>query len=133
MALSLGGTLKVSLINGFQPLAGNSFDILDWGTLSGTFSAIQLPTITTGIWNTTQLYTSGVLSITAGLLGDYNHNGVVDAADYTLWRASLESTTNLAADGSGMIDSGDYDVWKANFGRTLATVGLTGDYNHNGR
>ena len=34
-ALSLGGTLAVSLINGFTPAAGNSFDILDWGSLVG--------------------------------------------------------------------------------------------------
>ncbi len=33
--LSLGGTLAVSLIDGFTPAAGNSFDILDWGSLSG--------------------------------------------------------------------------------------------------
>ncbi len=40
--LSLGGTLDVSLINGFNPQPGNSFDILDFnpGSLSGTFSAI---------------------------------------------------------------------------------------------
>jgi hypothetical protein len=52
------------------------------------------------------------------LAGDYNNNGIVDAADYTLWRDSLGSTTNLAADGNqnGVIDSGDYDVWTANYG-----------------
>jgi hypothetical protein len=54
------------------------------------------------------------------LTGDYNHNGIVDAADYTVWRNTLGSTSNLAADGnrSSAIDSGDYTVWKTNFGRT---------------
>jgi hypothetical protein len=132
--MSLGRTLKVSLLSGFQPLTGSSFDILDWGTLSGTYSAIQLPALMTGIWNTSQLYSSGVLSIVAGLPGDYSQNGIVDAADYIVWRDALGSTAILAADGSGngKIDAGDYDVWKADFGRTLATTGLTADYNHNG-
>jgi formylglycine-generating enzyme len=50
--------------------------------------------------------------------GDFNGDGVVDAADYTLWRDTLGSTTNLTADGNnnGVVDAGDYDVWKANFG-----------------
>jgi hypothetical protein len=50
--------------------------------------------------------------------GDYNHNGIVDAADYTVWRDTLGSISNLAADGNvnGVIDAGDYDVWKSNFG-----------------
>ncbi|MGL4514261.1 MAG: dockerin type I repeat-containing protein [Lacipirellulaceae bacterium] len=50
--------------------------------------------------------------------GDYNRDGRVNAADYTVWRDSLGSTSNLAADGngSGSIDSGDYTVWVSNYG-----------------
>jgi hypothetical protein len=56
----------------------------------------------------------------APLTGDYNGNGVVDAADYTVWRDTLGSTTDLRADGNGnhMIDPGDYTVWKINFGNS---------------
>jgi autotransporter-associated beta strand protein len=105
--LSLDGALAVSLINGFSPVAGDAFDILDWGVLGGAFSTIELPTLSTGLtWNTSQLYTTGVLSVATGLAGDYNHNGIVDAADYAVWRDGLGTTYTLA----------DYDVWKANFG-----------------
>lgn len=61
-----------------------------------------------------------------GVPGDYNGDGSVDAADYTVWRDSLGSTTSLAADGSnnGVIDQADYGVWKTNFG-SPATAAVT--------
>ena len=54
------------------------------------------------------------------LAGDYNRDGVVDAADYTTWRntlGTLVANYNAAdGDGDGRVDDGDYAVWKANFG-----------------
>ncbi len=41
-ALNLAGKLTVSLVNGFSPTLGNSFDLLDWGSLSGHFSSLSL-------------------------------------------------------------------------------------------
>jgi hypothetical protein len=54
------------------------------------------------------------------LTGDYNFNGVVDAADYVVWRKTLNSTTDLRADGNGdgVVNQEDWQVWRANFGRT---------------
>ncbi len=54
--------------------------------------------------------------------GDYNHDGIVDAADYVVWRNSVGSTTDLAADGNqdGLVDSGDYDLWRSHFGESSA-------------
>jgi hypothetical protein len=62
-----------------------------------------------------------------GLIGDYNQNNVVDAADYSVWRDTLGSTTSLDADGddSGTVDAADYDVWTANFGETGSVTGAT--------
>jgi hypothetical protein len=123
--LALNGALDVSLINGFTPSAGQSFDILDWGSLTGTFSSINLPSLAGLNWNTNQLYTTGVLSVSSlGLPGDYNHNGTVDAADYVVWRNTLgETGADLAADGNGddVIDADDYDLWRANFGQTAGS------------
>jgi hypothetical protein len=92
--LSLGGALQLSLINGFLPEFGQSFDILDWNTISGEFSSLVLPSLSAGpSWNTSQLSTSGALSVISTVLaGDYNHNGIVDAADYTVWRDTLGQT-----------------------------------------
>ncbi|QDT68933.1 hypothetical protein MalM25_18590 [Planctomycetes bacterium MalM25] len=53
------------------------------------------------------------------LPGDYNLDGKVDAADYTVWRDTDGSVgVGLAADGDGDgdVDVDDYLVWKGNYG-----------------
>lgn len=53
--------------------------------------------------------------------GDYNKNGVVDAADYVLWRKTYgQQGANLATDGfpDGFIDEYDYDWWAERFGNS---------------
>ena len=50
--------------------------------------------------------------------GDYNGNGLVDAADYSAWRDVLAAGgTELTNDSTpGTVDESDYDYWKAHFG-----------------
>jgi hypothetical protein len=54
-----------------------------------------------------------------GLPGDYNGDGFVDAADYTVWRNHLgdANETNISNNGDGGgIEQSDYAWWKANYG-----------------
>ena len=115
-SLSLDGTLAVSLINGFSPALGNTFDILDWMSRTGTFDTLQLPTLVGGLaWNASELYTNGVLSV--GLAGDYNSDNAVDAADYVVWRKFENTSTTLPNDPNGLpIDGDQYNTWRTNFG-----------------
>ncbi len=55
--------------------------------------------------------------------GDYNHDGVVDTADYIVWRNSVGSSVNLAADGNNneLVDAGDYTFWRSHFGQTAGS------------
>jgi len=60
---------------------------------------------------------------------DYNQDHLVDAADYTLWRDTLGSTTDLRANGDNtgasqnVIDEADYAFWMARFNSsTLAAL-----------
>ena len=58
----------------------------------------------------------------SGLPGDYNQDGAVNAADYTVWRNNLGSTAMLPNDPSpGMVTQEDYDTWKTHFGQTAGS------------
>jgi hypothetical protein len=64
---------------------------------------------------------------------DYNSNGCVDAADYTVWRDHLGDTGTageVIGDGTGDdllgmsdgdVDSYDYDYWKQHYGEVVPT------------
>ncbi|MCC7475057.1 MAG: hypothetical protein IT425_06650, partial [Pirellulales bacterium] len=61
-----------------------------------------------------------------GLLGDFNSNNVVDAADYVVWRKNQGLTVDLPNDGitgATLIGSAHYDMYRANFGNTAPAVG----------
>jgi hypothetical protein len=61
----------------------------------------------------------------AALAGDYNNDGIVSAADYTVWRNNLGAAAlpfNETA-SLGIVDEADYQIWKDNFGATLENNG----------
>ncbi len=71
--LNFGGTLNVSNIAGVLAV-GNTFNLFDFASKSGTFSSVNLPTLSSGLeWNQDNLYTTGVISVIpepgAALLG----------------------------------------------------------------
>jgi hypothetical protein len=65
-----------------------------------------------------------VETFTAGVLGDYNNNGKVDAADYVLWRNGGPLSNEV--DTPGTVNAADYAEWRARFGNPGSGAGLGG-------
>lgn len=108
--LSIGPQLRGTSFDGTQdPLM---IDLPEGETLEG-WNAISVWCVTAGA-----NFGSGLF---AAVPGDYNSDGTVNAADYTIWRDTLGSTTDLRANGDdngasrNLIDAADYAFWKARF------------------
>jgi hypothetical protein len=104
-AVPVGGALTL----------GRAYDNSVFGSIDGDLA------FSYGIAGSSRLM-SGVVSYVSsgGVIGDYNGNGVVDAADYTVWRNHLGQVFELPnrdpANGAGAISSADYASWKSRFG-----------------
>jgi hypothetical protein len=125
-AATLNGELQLALINGFVPFSENQFVVLDALTLMASFGNVANGgrlTTTDGIgsfvvhYGPTSLFDPTQIVLTSFLLaGDFNGNGVVDAADYVVWREGLGT----------IYTQNDYNIWRANFGRS-AGIGTSLD------
>lgn len=122
----IDGGLIVSLASGFMPSLDDEFGVLTgFGGITGTFTttAAELPALGGGLaWEID--YSGGaevVLRVVAdSQQGDFNGDGIVNIADYTVWRDNLGATDETAinnnGDGGG-VTAADYTVWKTHFGQ----------------
>ena len=63
ITLQAGSTLDVTLIDGFGPGLWDTFDLLDFADLDGTFTTVNLPGLNDLSWNTDSLYTTGEIQV----------------------------------------------------------------------
>ncbi|WP_442481428.1 hypothetical protein [Aeoliella sp. SH292] len=144
---NLNGDSFIDMATGAMlAVKGNGDDTLDqFLTLVGGTDAIRYWDVTTSDWASLATATFGVEYtleyITAGELlgytlltvgqqvslpGDYNSDGLVDLADYTVWRDHLGSAAPHINDTTPWsVDSLDYQVWSANFGASTAISSST--------
>ena len=89
-AITFGGTLRLTLIDGFPLAAGNSFDLFDFTTGSSNFSTLDLPSLASDLlWDTSAIYTTGVLSVTASAIPEPSNYAtiiLVCAIGLAAWR-----------------------------------------------
>jgi len=111
MATGVGGELLVANASGANVLAlrdkNHDGDALDVGEVVVFADGIAAPV--------------DIIALPTGLLGDYNQNGVVDAADYTVWRDRLGSGTALPNDDTPGVGADDYTRWKTHFGEVAGS------------
>jgi glucose/arabinose dehydrogenase len=127
-----GGTLAVSLVDlgtgQYEPGAGDTFAILVANGGFDTFGATMLPDLEPGLeWIVNPGGATMSLDVEIGMPGDYNLDGIVNAADYVVWRNTEGNAVVRGSfadgDADGMINDGDYLVWVENFGDTQAGGG----------
>jgi len=103
-------------------LTGTGGGILDLYTLELDLFMVGMTTnVAVGeSWDATFVITTPPITTLAepGLLGDYNDDGRVDAADYVVWRKNDGGSTALPNDDNlgTPIRAEHYNLWRAHFG-----------------
>jgi hypothetical protein len=109
----LDGALRLAPTGGYVPMLGQGFQFLQANSVTGTFASVIQPTgMPAGLMFAVQYGAKDVslkVVVDAGLTGDYNHDGAVNAANYVVWRKN---------DGSQQ----GYNTWRTNFGRTAGAA-----------
>jgi hypothetical protein len=107
--LTAGGTLQVALDGSAPaPQLGDQFNILDFGTFSGSFSSFSLPALGSGLaWDTANLLgNGGILEVINALLqGDLDGDGFVGITDLNIvlsaWNTNVNPGVWALGDPSG--------------------------------
>lgn len=109
-------TLELALINNFPPQHGDRFDVLNWGTLVGTFGSINASAAALTyplIWDTSQLYLTGELLVDVQQIADgdlapwNNPDGQINAADVLI---ATQLIVGVRAPGPLQLAHGDMNL-----------------------
>ncbi|MDA8746087.1 glycosyl hydrolase [Rubripirellula amarantea] len=60
-----GAILQIQLLGGYMPSVGDSFDVLDFASFSGSFGVIEAPALTNAQWDFAQFSSDGIIGVTA--------------------------------------------------------------------
>ncbi len=129
-----GGTVGDG--TGFEELGTGSANFLDEAILLGDYTFANNAAFSLGnvynlgvqdlalrVRNPEGEFIPAIITEVTGAPGDYNSDGFVDAADYTVWRDNLGSSIPLtnqspAAATPNLVDAEDYTFWRSRFGNS---------------
>lgn|GEM_PF-1056367 len=123
---TLAGALNVSLIGGFNPDLGNSFEILraDAGIL-GAFDTVIYPELASGLeWLLDYDVANDrlLLEVISALDADFDRSGSVNDADLMLWENRYGLDSGADADSDGDSDGNDFLAWQRQFSGTANAI-----------
>jgi fibronectin-binding autotransporter adhesin len=122
-AASLAGTLEVSLLGGYEPAIGDTFDIITAaGGIDGTFDIESLPDLSGLLWSVDYEPNKVVLEAIAEFTADFDRDRDVDGDDLTIWQSAYSTNALADADGDGDSDGRDFLAWQRQFGSGAALV-----------
>lgn len=125
VTIDSGAAIDVAFAPGFTPTFGQSYSILTaGGAMTGAFGEVN----TNGPAMIARSVAGGVvLELLSGLAGDFNNDGAVNAADYTLWASNVGSPASvlLNVGDAETVNAALYTVWRDNEGATLPATAST--------
>jgi hypothetical protein len=99
-----------------------------WSTPVSDLASATRGSFTAGNLNSSTGFRLATLAAQVNVPGDYNGNGVVDAADYIVWRKHLGTMFQLPNEvmntSPGNVDQDDYTAWRERFGNTSGAGAL---------
>jgi T5SS/PEP-CTERM-associated repeat protein/autotransporter-associated beta strand protein len=119
---SLNGALEVKLLDGFEPVLGNSFTILttDAGNVGGPFDELILPLVNGVGFDIVYNPKSVVLVARPAYTADFDEDGDVDGDDLVQWQGDFGANALSDADDDGDSDGHDFLEWQRQLGSVAA-------------
>ncbi len=117
-----GGTLRITVMPGYVPQGPASYKVLDFGSVIGSFSVIDLdPILVSRNADTSTVLIDGTIRIPApSCAGDITGDGFTNSADFNVlasnFGASVTPNTGGDLTGDGLVNSADFNVLAGDFG-----------------
>lgn len=115
-SISLSGTLNVVFINGYSPVAGDEFTIIDAASSTGSFTTANLPDITPRQWQTSYDNASGNL-----VLKVINDPLPVTLVKFTV--SKKEATAVLSWASAQETNSSHFEIQRSSHGISWQAIG----------
>ena len=114
------GYLNIDIDGPFAPALGNTFNILTATSgVFGTFDQVDVSGMPDGLtFHLNYLPNAVQLQVVATpfFSADFDHDGDVDATDYSIWKAAFGLNQLGDANGDNVSDAADYTLWRDQFG-----------------